>query len=165
MSGAPSDAPVEENLLASLAPRLLFDLYIEGASIVSLGLAGGTEQRFANVTSGRYVGPELNGRVLPGASDSITVRPDRVQTLDVRMVLEQDDGQRIAMTYRGYRAPPGCLRDGFLRGERVSSWEMVYRTAHFFHATGSLDWLNDVVAFGLGRRTEAGVSYSVFRLD
>jgi hypothetical protein len=49
------------------------------------------------------------------------------------------------------------------RGESVEPSQYYFRTAPFFE-TGSktYDWLNHVLAVGIGRRTPTGVAYMVY---
>ena len=50
------------------------------------------ERRIVYMTGGKFSGPRLQGRVLPGGGDWLVVGPQRNAILDVRACLEMDDG-------------------------------------------------------------------------
>ena len=72
-------------------------------------------RRIGLVAGGTFEGPKLRGTVLPGGADWIIGRPDGVTTLDVRIVLQTDDGAAIGLTYRGLRHGPA---DGHGEGQQ-----------------------------------------------
>jgi hypothetical protein len=55
------------------------------------------------VTGGSFDGERLRGRVLAGGGDWVTTRSNGMMTLDLRVVLETDDGSLIHMTFSGIR--------------------------------------------------------------
>ncbi len=50
---------------------------------------------------GTFEGERLRGVILCGGSNWITVRPDRVWELNVGSALKTDEGELVAMSYRG----------------------------------------------------------------
>jgi len=72
-------------------------------------LAGDTPyggRKIVMVTGGTFEGDRLRGKILPGGGDWALTRADGSLVLDVRLMLEADDGARIYMTYRGVRHGP-----------------------------------------------------------
>jgi hypothetical protein len=123
-------------------------------------------RRVIGVKSGTFDGPKLKGKVLPGGSDWIVVRRDGVLIQDVRLVLETDDGHPVLMSYRGMRHGPLATMERLDRGEDVDPSEYYFRTVPIFEAPeGEYDWLNKLMAFGIGRRLPTGVIYSVYALS
>jgi len=61
------------------------------------------------IVGGSFEGDRLRGRVLPGGDDWTTTRRDGVVELDLRIILEADDGALVYMTFEGIRddAAPG----------------------------------------------------------
>jgi hypothetical protein len=119
----------------------------------------------AEIRGGRFEGERLNGKVLPGGSDWLAIRVDGTWALDVRLVMETDDGALIAMTYRGLRHGPKEVIDAIARGEPVSPGAYYFRTAAFFEtAADRYAWLNGIVAVGLGHRLPTGPIYQVFEI-
>ena len=103
--------------------------------------------------------------MLPGGADWIIVRPDGSTTLDVRIVLETDDGAAIGMTYRGMRHGPATVMERLNRGENVDPAEYYFRTAVAFEtAAAKYDWLNRIIAIGTGSRPPEGPVYDIFEV-
>jgi hypothetical protein len=53
------------------------------------------------VTGGTFEGPQLKGTIKGPGGDWVTLRPDGSGRLDVRLLLETDDGALILMQYSG----------------------------------------------------------------
>lgn len=164
---------VETSALSALLPRELTDLRarplfaisLEVAKLQVVGRTPGVDRRVAEVLGGRFEGERLTGKVLSGGSDWLAVRADGAWMLDVRLVLEADDGALIAMTYRGLRHGPKEVLDAIARGEEVSPASYYFRIAPFFEtASGKYAWLNGIVAVGLGHRLPSGPIYHVFEV-
>lgn len=105
------------------------------------------------VMSGTFEGPSLRGRVLPVAGgDWISVRDDGSMRLDVRIVLETDDGALIYMTYGGV-------------GLADADGSLSLRTAPLFEtADERYSWLNRLQAVATGTVGPGTVTYRVYRL-
>src|SRR5881409_436164 len=71
------------------------------------------------IAGGRFEGPRLRGRVLPGGGDWTLLRADGVLELDLRLTLETDDGALIDMRSFGLRHAPPEVMAALARGERV----------------------------------------------
>ena len=128
-----------------------------------VGAAPGGHRRIFHVKGGAFEGPKLKGVVLPGGGDWTLGRSDGSSRLDVRITLRTDDGHLIYAHYPGilYR-PPDVVRR-LREGESIQPTEYYFRTAPFFEtASVKYDWLNRVVAMGIGERTETGVAYRVY---
>ena len=66
----------------------------------------GHDRRVGVITGGSFEGERLRGKILPGGSDWQSLRSDGTLTLDVRCIMETEDGHLIGMTYRGMRHGP-----------------------------------------------------------
>jgi hypothetical protein len=85
--------------------------------------------------------------------------------LDVRLILQTDDGALIAMTYRGIRHGPAEVLARLDRGEPVAPTDYYFRISALFETSDvRYDWLNRVVAAGSGQRLPAGPVYSLFEI-
>ena len=104
-----------------------------------------------NVSGGAFEGPRMKGTVKGPAGDWLTLRADGTGLLDVRLLLETDDGAVILMTYKGQ------FTDG---GKSL-------RTAPLFE-TGDerYAWLNSVQGVGIGtvNDDQTEVTYEVYAL-
>jgi hypothetical protein len=112
----------------------------------------------------RSRGERLSGEVLDGGNDWQTVRPDGATTLNVRLVLKTTGEARMGMTYRGIRHGPPDVVARIEKGE-VDSKSYYFRLNPLFEtANASYDWLNRVVAIGIGHRLADGPIYSIFEV-
>jgi uncharacterized protein DUF3237 len=140
-------APVEEKLQS----ELLFDLVLERGTATNVGSPGGNKV-VVPVAAGTFDGPKLKGTVVAPSSDTITVRQDGSSVLDLRLLLQTDDGQKILMTCRGiaYTTPDGAL---FARLQPL-----------FETGAEKYSWLNRVVAVGVYRPVPGKVAYRIYRI-
>lgn len=77
-----------------VAPQteLVYEATVEIADTASLGKGPLGERRIVPITGGRFVGPRLRGKVLPGGADRQLVRADGVQQLDALYEMRTHDG-------------------------------------------------------------------------
>ena len=146
--------------------ELLFKMSLEVAEPVQVGQPHAGNRRVIGVSGGVFEGPGLKGRVLPGGSDWIVVRRDRVLIQDVRVVLQTDDGHNVLMSYRGMRHGPELVIERVDNGEDPDPSEYYFRTTPIFEAPeGKYAWLNKLLAFAVGRRLPTGVIYAVYAIS
>lgn len=104
-----------------------------------------------DASSGSFEGPRAKGTVKGPGGDWLTLRADGTGQLDVRLLLETDDGAMILMVYKG------IFSDG---GKSL-------RTAPQFE-TGDerYAWLNNVQAVGIGtvNDDQSEVRYDIYAL-
>ncbi|MBI4590836.1 MAG: DUF3237 family protein [Candidatus Rokubacteria bacterium] len=144
--------------------EFLYEIVMD-AEVHDLGQTPGGPRRVVHVTGGTFEGPRLRGTVLPGGGDWLVGRADGSRRLDVRITLRTDDGALIYAHYPGvFHAPPDVL-ERIQSGANVDVTEYYFRVAPMFE-TGSpkYDWLNRIVATGIGRRTRTQVGYSVYAI-
>ena len=145
--------------------RPLFIFFIDVAKPSIIGKTPGVERRVGEITGGRFEGERLRGKILSGGSDWQAVRSDGTWALDVRFVMETDDGHLIGMTYRGLRHGPKDVIDAITRGEEVNPASYYFRVAPFFEtASEKYGWLNNIVSVGLGHRLPSGPIYQIFEI-
>lgn len=145
------------------APLMTMRLTVNGMQMVGATPNGG--RRVGLVGGGTFEGARLKGTILPGGADWIIARPDGSTTLDVRIVLQTDDGAAIAMTYRGLRHGPAEVMDKVNKGEFVDPALYYFRTAiQFETASETYAWLNGIIAIGTGSRPPEGPVYDVFEV-
>ena len=151
--------------MAEIRTTHLFKMTLEVAGMQLIGATPTGNRRIGLVAGGTFEGARLRGKVLPGGADWIVVRPDGVTTLDVRLVLETDDGAAIGMTYRGLRHGPAAVMDRLNRGEVVDPSTYYFRIAVVFEtAAAKYAWLNGAAFVGTGDRTPSGPIYDVFEV-
>lgn len=138
--------------LESLPVEFLFHMDVSASELTRVSPGPHGDRLIMGVDDGRFEGPRLNGRFVAGpGSEWATLRADGSLRVDVRLVLETDDGARILMTYGGVGVP----------GEAG----LALRTAPVFE-TGDprYAWLHHVQAIGIGAPGGRGVTYDVYRV-
>src|SRR5947208_15229000 len=86
--------------------RLLMTLNVVVEHPQKIGAVPHGTRVTAPISGGRFEGPRLRGRVVPGGGDWTLLRTDGVLELDLRLTLETDDGALIHMTSFGLRDGP-----------------------------------------------------------
>ena len=147
--GAQDSAPAAEG--DKLQSELLLDLVLDRGPANNVGSVG-VNRVVVPVSGGTFEGPKLKGTVVGPGGDWIVVRPDGSSVLDIRIVLQTDDNQKIYMTCRGiaYSLPDGTLYARILP---------VFETGAAKYA-----WLNNVVAVGVYRPMPGKVAYRIYRI-
>ncbi len=152
-------------VLKNVRTRPLFVMHLKVRPLVVVGATPGGNRRIGLIPGGSFEGERLSGQVIDGGSDWQAVRTDGSTTLDVRLVLKTNDGVMIAMTYRGVRHGPTDVITRMERGETVDPASYYFRTNPMFEtAAATYDWLNRILAVGIGHRQPDGPVYSVFEV-
>jgi hypothetical protein len=153
-------------VLKSVRTRALFVMRLKVRPLQVVGATPGAFRRVGVVPGGSFEGERLAGEVLDGGSDWQAARPDGSTTLDVRLVLKTRDDALIGMTYRGVRHGPADVIKRMEQGEAVAPSSYYFRIAAMFEtAAAKYDWLNRIVAIGVGQRLADGPVYSVFEVQ
>ena len=151
--------------MAELRTVHLMTMKLAVSGLQAVGATPGGNRRVGLVAGGTFEGPRLKGTILPGGADWLMGRPDGSTTLDVRIVLQTDDGATIGMTYRGLRHGPDAVMAKVNAGEMVDPSAYYFRTAIFFEtASEKYDWLNRAIAIGSGYRPPEGPVYDIFEV-
>jgi hypothetical protein len=151
--------------MSEIRTRPIMTLKLAVSGMQDVGNTPSGNRRVGLVAGGTFEGERLRGTVLPGGADWILVRADGVTTLDVRIVLQTDDGAAIGMTYRGRRHGPADVMTKVAKGEPVDPGSYYFRTAVAFEtASERYAWLNGVIAVGTGSRPPEGPVYEVFEV-
>jgi hypothetical protein len=152
-------------VLKTVRTRPLFVMHLKVRPLVLVGATPGVDRRIGLVSGGSFDGERLSGQVIDGGSDWQAARADGSTTLDVRLVLKTDDDAMIAMTYRGVRHGPTDVITRMERGEAVDPERYYFRINPLFEtAATTCDWLNRILAVGIGHRRPDGPVYSVFEV-
>jgi Protein of unknown function (DUF3237) len=161
-------ARVNENLpevLQSVRTRPLFVMRLDVKPMQVIGATPGANRRVGPVTGGAFEGERLAGEVLGEGSDWQSVRSDGATVLDVRLVLKTRDDALIGMTYRGLRHGAPDIIARIDKGETVDPASYYFRIQPWFETSAArYDWLNRVLAIGIGQRRSDGPVYSIFEV-
>lgn len=147
--------------------EFLFDLKVDldWAGRVDVGTTPHGTRMILYVAGGTVEGPKVKGVVLPGGGDWPVVRPDGATVLDVRIAARTEDGRIIYIYYRGLSTIQLDMLGRILMGEAVDPQKYYFRTTPVFETTSEkYDWLNRVVAVGIGQFLPTGVAYKVYAI-
>src|SRR5690242_14528566 len=151
--------------MTELRWRPLIVFFIEVKKPLVIGKTPGVDRRIGEIPGGYFQGERLSGKILSSGSDWQVVRDDGAWAINVRTVLETDDGHLIAMRYRGLRHGPKEVLEAIGRGEQVSPLAYYMRVSVWFETSSEkYGWINRVVAVAHGHRLAAGAIYSVFEI-
>ena len=162
MATALNDLP---DVMKSVRTTPMFAMRLDVRPLLIVGATPGAYRRVGVVTGGSFEGERLSGAVLDGASDWQTVRNDGSTTLNVRLVLKTEDGALIGMTYQGLRHGPPDIIARIEKGEVVDPASYYFRINPLFETEAAkYDWINRVIAVGIGHRFADGPVYNVFEV-
>lgn len=128
--------------------ELLLRLSVQTKLLRSLAATPLGDRVVFDVLGGDFAGDKLRGRVLASGGDWLT-RTAAGSQLDVRLLLETDDGVTLLFRYTGRASQ----REGQPRIEVAGSFDA---------PDGAYGWLNHVQVFGLGAPSPEGVSYHLY---
>lgn len=157
-----------DQIPATLRTVKTWPLFVMSVAVSGIHAPGGplgAERRISDLSGGTFTGDRLSGTILPGGTDWQTIREDGTALLDARIVLRTDDDAVIAMSYTGIRHGPPEILAQIGRGEDVDPSSYYFRiTPSFVTSAPRYEWLNRVIAIGMGHRLAAGPIYSVFEV-
>jgi Protein of unknown function (DUF3237) len=133
--------------------------------IVNLGPTPYGERRVVHILGGRFEGPRLRGRIIPGGADWQLLRADGVADLRARYTLETNEGELILVRSDGLRHGPAEVIARLARGENVDPSHYYFRTILRFETSSqNLAWLNRILTVARGRREVDAVRLDVFKV-
>lgn len=151
--------------MTELRWRPLMTFFLDIRKPFMLGKTPAADRRIAELPSGYFQGERINGKILPSGSDWQNMLDDGAIMINVRTLLETDDGHLISMAYQGLRHGPKEVIDAITRGEAVSPNAYYMRVVPVFETSSEkYGWLNRVVAVAHGHRLATGAIYNVFEI-
>ena len=147
-------------------PRLtqVYRLEATLAPPLELGDTAQGHRRIVPLTGGTFSGPELNGKLLPGASaDWQIILPDGTALGDIRYTLQTDGGDLLYVQSHSVRhgSAEVLARLGARRGRRCQRVHLPHLDPDRDRGP-DLDWLNKGVFISVGGRQAAGVIYETY---
>lgn len=164
-----TDRPPLEGLLPQdmkeLRSRPLMTFFLDIQPPYNVGKTPVADRRIAALPGGYFEGERLRGKILPSGSDWQTVRDDGAWMINVRTLLETDDGVLIGMSYQGLRHGTPEVLAALAKGEDVGPRDYYMRVVTTFEtASEKYHWLNRVIAVAHGHRLPNGAIYNVFEI-
>jgi hypothetical protein len=150
--------------LKTLQVRPLFVMSLEVPPLFVVGATPDAFRRIGVIQGGSFEGERLSGVVLNG-NDWQSVRNNSCNKLDVRLLLQTNDGALIVMTYQAMRTGPATIMEKLDKGEPVEPTSYYFRMNPTFETqAGKYDWINRIIAVGTGHRLAEGPLYSIFEV-
>jgi len=151
------------------APRLtqVYRLEATLGQAMDLGGIAQGQRRIVPLTGGTFTGPEISGKLLPGASaDWQIVLSDGTALGDIRYTLQTNGGDLLYVQSRGVRHGSAEVLERLARGQDVDASEYIFRTSTQIEtAAPGLDWLNKGVFISVAGRQPAGVIYETYLVE
>jgi Protein of unknown function (DUF3237) len=156
----PKDPPMPE-----LKSEFLLTIKVTVDALHDIGSVPLGQRHIDMLGAGSFEGPKLKGVVLPGGIDQKIFRRDGAMNPNVRLILRTDDDALIYMHYTGVRYGSPEVMARIAAGEEVAPSEYYLRNTPYFEtAAERYDWLNRIVAVGVGRRMPDHAAYDVFEI-
>lgn len=157
-------SPALPETLKNVRTRPLFVLREQVPPLFIVGQTPNGFRRIGVVPGGSFEGERLSGEVVSG-NDWQSVRTDSCIKLDVRLLLKATDGALIVMTYTCLRAGTPDVIEKLDKGEAVDPSSYYFRMSPMFETSApQYDWINRIIAVGLGHRFADGPLYSIFEV-
>lgn len=151
--------------MPQLESEFLFTITAVVTRLHDVGAVPAGTRHIDLIGAGKFEGPRVRGELLPGGMDMKTLRADGAMVPNVRLVLRTDDGALIFMHYTGVRHGSPEVMRRIAAGEVVAPTEYYLRNTPTFETSApKYDWLNRIVAVGVGRRMPDHAAYDVFEI-
>lgn len=153
-------------------PLCKSSIILHSGAPLALGRSPWRNRRVSYIEGGTITGERVQGIVEAGGGDwselGQNTDGDALTLIDVRSVWRTHDDALLYVTYQGRLRIPAQTLPSFRQPELVealNSGAYYFRIAPVFEtADPRYEWLNGILAIGLGRRTALGVDYSIFEL-
>ena len=119
-----------------------------------------------NVLEAQIESPRINATLKGPSGDWVRIQPNGNWKLDVRLLMETDDGEEIYMFYNGLlRMEPG-LNERIASGEVIPGEEIYFRSTPYFETSSEkYGWLANMVTVGKITTFGGGdVQYDIFEV-
>ena len=149
-------------------PKLTFafELHATVDAPQELGQMRSGRRRIVAITGGRFEGPGIKGKVLPGGADWQTIQPDGFSELDTRYTIQTDAGQLIYVQNAGVRHAAPDVMAKLLAGQTVDPSLVYFRTVPRFETSApELQWLTRAIFVGVGERYPTEVVVRFYKLE
>ncbi len=151
--------------MTELKSEFLCDVYADLDKPIELGITPRGNRQIYYIKGGSVKGPDIKGVILPGGGDWFLIRSDGTAELDVKATLRTDDGHLIYACYTGYLYASSEVWHKMMKEEPVDPSEYYFRSTPYYETSSEkYSWMNRIVAVGVGRLTETGVAFKVYKI-
>ena len=157
--------------MLELKTEFLYDAYFKAAPVAEammIGDGGRGMRIIGPVAEGHVKGPKIEAVARPFGADWLLVRQDSVWELDVRLVLETNDGALIHVSYPGLIDMSEEKSNKIFAGEAVDDVFPVHTTPRFETGNEKYLWMNRIMSVAVGEMRiiegQGVMNYSVYAL-
>ncbi len=154
--------------MLELAPPSLVPfctLRVELAPVRDVGPVRTGHRRVVPIVGGRVTG-RIEGTILDGGADWLTVTSEGVAEMDARYLIETHDGALVEIVNQGARFGPPEVMTRLAAGERVDPTQYsMLSTARLESGHPDYTWLNRLVLVGTGARDAGEVQVDLFTVE
>ncbi len=141
----------------------LLTLHIDLQPPIDMGAVSGGKRLILHIAGGTFQGARLQGKVLPGGGDWVLADGEGVWRLDVRLLLETDDGAKIYVQYFGVLVVNEKIQAAMASGGATEYGDTHFMIQPRFETSDArYSWLNRAVTIGAGRFVPKAVEYQIF---
>ena len=145
-------SPITYGQELELKYEFLCDLTATLDKPIQVGQTPYGERVIYPVSGGSFEGPKIKGKVLANGGDWLLRLDSTTSKLDVRVVLETEDGELIYTYYEGFF-------------HENSDGSYYFRTNPVFQTSSKkYEWLNHTIAVGVGKIIDGGVTYKIYAI-
>lgn len=146
---------------------LVYRLEAKVGTPQDVGQTSAGQRRIVPLTGGAFRGPDLRGRLVPGASaDWQILLSDGTALGDLRYTLETERGDLLYVQSQSVRHGSSVVLERLAHGEDVDAGEYTFRGAVRVETRADdLDWLNKGIFVSVGGRSPDGVIYDVYLVE
>lgn len=144
----------------------LFKLSARVDAPIELGTApSGHHRRIVKILGGSFEGDRLRGSIREIGADWQSIRPDGTAELDIRCLLETDDGALIDFRGIGLRHGPPDVFKRISEGESVDPASYYFREVIRFETSApAYGWMTRIFSIATGTRLKDDVRLDVFEI-
>lgn len=142
----------------------LFDMVVNLRSPLVVGNTPKGNRQILVGEGGEFQGKRLQGIILPHGADWFLIRPDGVGELDVRVLLQTTDNEKIYMNSTGFLHYPREAAKKVLSGKAEPSEYYLREKTVFETGSEKYSWLNSIVAVGTGWYQPGKVGMSIYEI-
>jgi hypothetical protein len=141
------------SILQGLKSSFLYSIEIDVDSVLDIGKTSFGSRKIFNALGGNFKGPKFSGKVLSSGGDYAFQLDPTTLKLEVRLVLQTDDGELIYNTYSGYIHS---------NSDGTTYWKVAFL---YETASQKYNWLNHCVTIGVGRGVPGKAIYDVYMIE
>lgn len=147
-----------------LSTEHLFDMVVKLETPVVVGDTPKGNRQILVGEGGEFQGKRMQGVILPNGADWFLIRSDGVGELDVRVILQTIDNEKIYMNSTGFLHYPREKAKEVLSGKaRPEDYYLREKTV-FETSSEKYGWLNSIVAVGTGWYQPGRVGMSIYEI-